>query len=351
MLILDGAYGEGGGQILRTALLCSLLTDQPFRIENIRRGRTQPGLKPQHLHIIQALLQMSDARAEGVEPGAFTLTFHPGALRGGVYTFEIGTAGAIPLFLQTLLPAAFFADKPLRFTVGGGTDVRGAMTIDFWQQVLLPFIRPYAGQVELQVQQRGFYPNGGGRVQVVVTPRFGQRTWMNGQATISPLLLDERGDLQGVQIYSVASTHLRERKVATRQASACYNRLRSQPKQSHISHVAAYSPGSAITAVAEYEYTRLGVSGVGERGKSSEAVGEEAAEQLTLELATSATVDVHTADNLMVWVALFGGRYTFAKATGHIVTNAWTIEQFLPGALKLSENQLTDKSNKHRILS
>ncbi|MDQ3247622.1 MAG: RNA 3'-terminal phosphate cyclase, partial [Chloroflexota bacterium] len=144
MLTLDGAHGEGGGQILRTALVLSLLTGQPFRIERIRQGRTPPGLKPQHVYILKALLQMSDARAEGVKPGASSLTFQPGTLRGGVYHLEIGTAGAIPLFLQTILPAALFAPSPIMLTVTGGTDVRGAMTMDFWQAVLLPFLQPYA---------------------------------------------------------------------------------------------------------------------------------------------------------------------------------------------------------------
>ena len=117
MIILDGSYGEGGGQMLRTALLLSLLTDQPFRIENIRRGRSDPGLKPQHLHIVQALRQMSEVQVEGLAPGALALTFYPARLRGGVYEFDIGTAGAIPLFLQTLLPAAIFAGEPIAFCV------------------------------------------------------------------------------------------------------------------------------------------------------------------------------------------------------------------------------------------
>jgi RNA 3'-terminal phosphate cyclase (ATP) len=185
------------------------------------------------------------------------------------------------------------------------------------------------------VNRRGFYPNGGGRVQFAVTPQFNQKRWSDQRSLAPPLIVKERGELRQVQIYSIASVHLRERKVATRQASACYNQLAIQPKQTHIDHAAAYSPGSALTVVAEYTQTRLGVDVLGERGKSSEQVGEEAAEKLMREIETTAIVDVHTADNLMVWTALFGGRYTFAEVTGHIATNAWVIEQFLPGALRL----------------
>jgi RNA 3'-phosphate cyclase len=344
MIILDGSYGEGGGQMLRTALLLSLLTDQPFRIENIRRGRSDPGLKPQHLHIVQALSQMSEVQVEGLAPGALALTFYPARLRGGAYEFDIGTAGAIPLFLQTLLPAAIFAGEPIAFTVTGGTDVRGAMTIDFWQTVLLPFLRPYALQLQLHVQRRGFYPAGGGRVLVTVSPALDQGNWPTQRAHFPPLAIPARGELRQVQVYSLASASLREQRVATRQASACYNRLHTKPAKPLIDYVEARSPGSVVTAIAEYTHTRLGADALGERGKASEQVGAEAAETLNQEMQAGGTVDVHTADNLMVWVALFGGGYSFAGPTGHITTNAWVIEHFLPGALRLEETELVGQA-------
>ncbi|MCX6050020.1 MAG: hypothetical protein NT075_33390 [Chloroflexi bacterium] len=219
MIVLDGAYGEGGGQILRTALVLSLLTDQPFRIENIRRGRPNPGLKAQHLHIINALLQMSDSQVEGLQLGALSLSFSPGQLRGGVYAQDIGTAGAIPLFLQTMLPAAMFADSSTTFTITGGTDVRGAMTIDFWLTVLLPFLQPYAHRLELQVKQHGFYPAGGGEVKLRVAPRLGQSNWRDHAAECPPLTILERGAWQRIRLFSVAAQELSGRRVAERQAT------------------------------------------------------------------------------------------------------------------------------------
>ena len=338
MIILDGAYGEGGGQILRTALFLSLLTDQPFRIENIRAGRPNPGLKPQHLHIMQALQQMGPVTVTGVQAGAMTVTFAPARLKGGDYHFDIGTAGAIPLFLQTLLPVAFFLGEPVNFTVIGGTDVRGAMTIHFWDSVLVPFLRPYAAHLAVTVEQHGFYPVGGGRVHVAVTPRFDQSQWREQVTAFPALALPERGPIARVRLISLASKALRERRVATRQAAAFTSVFANPLPETAIHYVETRSPGSSMTAVAEFAHTRLGADALGERHKSAEQVGREAAERLQAEVAGGATVDDHTADNLLIWVALFGGHYTFAHTTGHIITNVWVIEQFLPGALRLDGN-------------
>ncbi|CAN5744427.1 RNA 3'-terminal phosphate cyclase [soil metagenome] len=338
MITLDGAYGEGGGQILRTALVLSLLTGQPFRIENIRRGRPNPGLKAQHLQIVNALLQMSNSQVEGLQLGALALSYVPGQLRGGVYAQDIGTAGAIPLFLQTILPVALFADSSTTFTVTGGTDVRGAMTIDFWQTVLLPFLQPYAQRLELQVKQYGFYPAGGGEVKLRVAPRLDQNNWLERRAECPALTILARGALQQIRLCSVATQELSGRRVAERQASGFRRVVKFDKLASKIGYVDALSPGSSVTAMAEYEHTRLGADALGEKTKPAELVGQEAAQRLEGEMNATGTVDVHTADNLMLWIALFGGSYTFAQMTGHIENNAWTIEQFLPGALKIEEN-------------
>jgi RNA 3'-terminal phosphate cyclase len=214
------------------------------------------------------------------------------------------------------------------------------MTMEFWRAVMLPFLQPYAQNITLDVPRRGFYPRGGGEVRLHVVPTLTQATWRTQQRNLPALDLPARGDLQQLQIYSCASAYLQERKVATRQASACYNALPRKPQNPQIEYAATPSPGSSITVVAEYAHTRLGADVLGEQGKRAEQVGQEAAEKLAQEMQTAATVDVHTADNLMVWVALFGGGYTFAETTGHIATNAWVIEQFLPGALHVEAQKL-----------
>jgi RNA 3'-phosphate cyclase len=335
MIVLDGSYGEGGGQMLRTALALSLVTHEPFRIERIRQGRPQPGLKAQHLHIVKALLLMSDSEVDGIALGSTALSFWPGRLRGGEYQLDIGTAGAIALVMQTLVPVAMIAGAPLRWQLRGGTNGRGAMTMDFWQQVILPLVRPYASAITLEVRRHGYYPAGGGEVILRVTPEFGQDDWHAGRLPYRPLALAERGEFQRVRAISRAAKQLAARRVAERQAETFCKAWRDQAPQVQTVYDDAYSPGSALTAVAEYSASRLGADVIGERGKPAERIGEEGAERLRAEMASEATVDVHTADNLMVWAALFGGVYHVAQRTGHIETNAWVIEHFLPGALRL----------------
>lgn len=335
MLVIDGSYGEGGGQIVRTALVLSLLTGRSFRIEHIRAGRPKPGLKPQHLHILKTLLQMSDSAAEGVTLGARSLTFHPGRLHAGSYHVDIGTAGAIPLFLQTMIPAGMFADGPVTLRVRGGTEVRGAMTIDFWTLVLLPFLQPYAEQLDLHVEARGYYPAGGGTVVVHIVPRYTQRTWRDHRATAPSLDLRRRGRFKRVGLVSCATTHLRERRVAERQVEGFRGKCSLTPLKEKVHYADSPSPGTSITAAVTYEHTRLGADALGKRGKPAEAVGADAARRLRTVVESNATVDPHTADNLLLWVALFGGSYRISDLTGHVETNAWIINTFLPGALQL----------------
>ncbi len=340
MITLDGGYGEGGGQILRTALVLSLLTGEPFRIDRIRANRADPGLKPQHAQILTLLQQLADVEVDTTQPGAESLHFRPGRLVSGSYSAAIGTAGSISLVLQTILPVMLFAPGPIELTISGGTDVRGGMSFDFWRYVLLPFLRPYAEQIKLTVVRRGFYPRGGGQVILQVTPWLQQASWQREHQYAPALTIPERGPLEQIRLYSFASRDLRDARVATRQAAACQNQLRQGPVQVEAAHVESLSPGSVITAVAEYQQTRLGVDNLGARGVASERVGSIAAEALQQEMVSEATVDEHTADNLMIWVALFGGFYRFRKRTGHIETNAWTIQQFLPGALHLTETEV-----------
>ncbi len=172
-VFLDGFYGEGGGQIVRFALVLSLLTGRSFRIVNIRRGRRRPGLKPQHLHILKALLKLapgSRTEPEHLQVGLTELTFHPAEPRGGTLTVDFKTAGSIPLFLQTLLPTCVLSREGCRLRIIGGTDVPFSMTWDFWEQVVAPYSRLLTQHLAFRVETSGYYPAGGGWVQVAVTP-------------------------------------------------------------------------------------------------------------------------------------------------------------------------------------
>jgi RNA 3'-terminal phosphate cyclase (ATP) len=187
---LDGAQGEGGGQILRTALTLSMLTGTPFQIEHIRAGRSKPGLLRQHLTAVQAATEISGATVEGAEAGSQTLRFTPGPIRGGDYRFAIGTAGSCTLVLQTILPALWFADAPSTVSVSGGTHNRAAPPVDFLIRAWLPLVARMGVLQTLALKRHGFYPAGGGEVLATVTPCAG---------ALGTLHLVERGAQQALR--------------------------------------------------------------------------------------------------------------------------------------------------------
>jgi len=165
---IDGSMGEGGGQILRTALALSAITGKPMRVYNIRARRDNPGLRPQHLTAVKAIAQICNARVKGAEVGSMTLEFYPSAIKGGSYTFDVGTAGSVPLVLQALLPVLAFADKPVTVKIRGGTDVPMAPTIDYVREVLARLTETLGYSFTIKVERRGHYPKGGGMVTVTV---------------------------------------------------------------------------------------------------------------------------------------------------------------------------------------
>lgn len=339
LLLLDGSYGEGGGQILRTALLFSLLTGIPFKMVNIRKGRPKPGLKPQHLHILKALLRFTESVVSGAEPGSTEILFHPGTIKGGKVILDFRTAGSITLFLQTVLPVSFFALSPLHLEVRGGTDVPMSMTWDYFKEVLLPTVSPFGGKVEATLMRRGFYPRGGGEVRLKVTPCYKRRNHesLHGflkrlRALQGGLDLESGGNLKRVLFYSTASRHLKERKVAERQvegARRAIEQILDTEVEAFINYEDALSPGSSFLAVAVMERSRLGADSLGKLGKRAEDVGREAVQSLMRDLEKGVPVDSHLADNLIPWLALFGGKIRVPYWTSHLKTNIWVTEQFL----------------------
>ena len=169
MIEIDGSQGEGGGQILRTALALALVTGKPFRITNIRAGRKKPGLLRQHLTAIQAAMAVGGAAAEGATIGSRDLVFHPGAITPGTYRFAVGTAGSTTLVLQTILPALLCAGGESMLTLEGGTHNPFAPPFDFLQTTFLPQVNRLGPKVEAVLERPGFYPAGGGRFRVSPT--------------------------------------------------------------------------------------------------------------------------------------------------------------------------------------
>jgi RNA 3'-terminal phosphate cyclase (ATP) len=170
MITIDGSFGEGGGQILRTSLALSLVTGHAFRIQNIRAGRAKPGLLRQHLTAVQAAVEVGDAAVDGATLGSKELVFKPGKVRAGDYRFAVGTAGSATLVLQTILPALIIGKEPSRLTLEGGTHNPHAPPFDFLDRAFLPLLNRTGPQVSMKLERIGFYPAGGGRFTVEIIP-------------------------------------------------------------------------------------------------------------------------------------------------------------------------------------
>ena len=203
MVKIDGSYGEGGGQILRTALFLSLVTSTPFKIFNIRSSRKNPGLKRQHLTIIRALKILTTSTASGDRLGSTELEFKPGKILGGNIELDVETAGSIPLVLQTLIPVLIFAQKSSRLIIYGGTDVPGGMTMDYLRFVFLPYLTRFTNKISIKVKRRGYYPKGNGKVEIEIIPRF--HSMEDVRNKVSPLKLDSCEKLDSILVLSVSS--------------------------------------------------------------------------------------------------------------------------------------------------
>ncbi|MGA9189137.1 MAG: RNA 3'-terminal phosphate cyclase [Methanosarcina sp.] len=323
MLEIDGSYGEGGGQLVRTAVALSAVTGKEIRVTNIRRNRPNPGLKQQHLKALEVTASICEARVSGLFPGSTELSFAPVEIKGGKYDIDIGTAGSITLLLQCLMPALPFAKEKVELTVRGGTDVAWAPTVDYLQQVTFRALEQlgYAGNVTLK--KHGYYPKGGGKVSAFFEPC---RLW-------GFHFLKEEEEIKGISHASNLPAH-----VPLRQAEAASARLLEDGYSSRIETQSFedFSTGSGITLWAGY----IGGSALGERGLPAEKVGKRAAEEVITELRARASVDMHLADQLIPYMALAGNSsYTVREISPHTATNIWVTEQFLDVKFRIEEKE------------
>lgn len=324
LLEIDGAYGEGGGQLFRMALALSAVTGQAMRVHNIRAGRDKPGLAPQHLAGARAVAAVCEATADGLELHSQQISFSPSRLRGGRYRFEVGTAGSVTLVLQALLPALIAAADDFEVSVTGGTDVRAAPPIDYLAEVLLAHLARMGAEVEMTIIRRGYYPVGGGEVHVRVRP-----------CRLRPCHVDAAGELR--KVAGLAHVARLRPDIATRMRDAALSRLPSSAgsapaiEERVLADDAAAGPGGAIVAWATCVHSVLGAGRVAERGKRAEDLGAAVGDELRADLESGAGVDVHAADQLVVYLALAGaGSFTTRTLSSHARTAMWLIEQFLP---------------------
>lgn len=328
MVNLDGSIGEGGGQMLRSALVWSLYTQTPFRMTRIRENRKEPGLKAQHLHVLKALRHLGPVEIRGDQIGSRDLTFTPAPLKAADARVDVGTAGSLTLLLQTLLPVTLFTPGRSRFRLIGGTDVAWSPTIDYLRNVVLFPAMLRAKCLRLDIVRRGFFPAGGGELDVEV----------EGWKDVEPLDRIVRGRLVQIRIFSTASKALAERKVAERQASAATEALKRFDVRIHeeLSYSDSRSPSCAITCVADFAGgQKLGGSALGERGRPAEDVGKQAADQLAKEIDSGAPVDEYAADQLLPWLAISGGAYRASAISEHTRSNALITESFLGKGLSI----------------
>ncbi|MCE4618709.1 MAG: RNA 3'-terminal phosphate cyclase [Desulfurococcales archaeon] len=329
-VVIDGSMGEGGGQILRTALAISAVTGRPVRVVNIRAKRKNPGLRPQHLTAVKALAMITEARVHGASVGSMELEFWPRTIRGGEYRLDIGTAGSISLVLQALLPALAYADKPVHLWIRGGTDVPMSPTIDYVREVLTRLLSRFGYRFHVTVKRRGHYPRGGGIVEVSIDdPPGGYR----------PVDLTVRGEIKG--IYGRSHAVRLPRHVAERQARSASEVVLKELGIKPEIDVEWYEPGrdphlgpgSGITLWCLTSNSVLGADSLGARGKPAEKVGREAAVELVEDLRTNAAVDRHASDMLPLYMALAGGvsRYTGARLTSHTETVFKLLELIVDG--------------------
>ena len=324
-MLVDGSLLEGGGQILRMALSYSAVLGTPVKVVDIRVGRSTPGLRPQHLTTLKAVERICDGEAKGASVGSMDVEFRPGHPRGGSYSFDIGTAGSVSLLLQCVAPIVAFAGSPTEIRVRGGTAVRWSPPIRILDSVVWGALREMGFMGDLTVRRDGFYPRGGGIVDVSVDP-------VEGLSSLRCGTVDAVPRVEGVSVCGRLPRH-----VAERQASSAGCVLNGAGYASDVSvavaegDAAPLSPGSALSLWAvSSPRIFVGASSLGERGKPAERVGEEAARSLIEELTTRASVDRYTADNLILWCSLARGRSTFTTSalTDHTRTALELARQF-----------------------
>jgi RNA 3'-phosphate cyclase len=320
-LELDGSFGEGGGQILRTSLALSLLTGRAFHLRNIRAGRAKPGLQPQHLMSVRAAAAVGGAQMRGDSRGSTDLVFEPGPVRAGAYRFDIGTAGATGLVLHTLyLPLVLRGETPSELTLIGGTHNDHSPCFHFLDLTWRRYAEQYGLRVRLRLLRPGFYPRGGGHVEAFIQPA----------PRLHGLHLRERGRVSVSGFSAVAGL---DASIARRQARRARVRLEKRGLDAEFREETwEGGPGTVLAVVLDTTPVPALFFGLGARGKPAERVADEAVDQALAYLDSgSAAVDPHSADQLVLPLALAEGpsEYDVSEVTLHLTTNIAVIRHFL----------------------
>ena len=342
-VVIDGAYGEGGGQVLRSAVALAALLGRAVRIENIRAKRRNPGLQAQHLTGVQAAARICAARLEGAHLGSTTLEFVPQRPpQAGTYEYDVaearrgGSAGSTSLVLQTVLPPLLFADGISQVTVHGGTHVAWSPPYHYLAEVFLPVAERMGIACTLTLERWGWYPHGGGTVHAEIHG-------LGPHTRLRAITLLERGALVRLTGFSAVSNlprHILERQAKA--AEALLRRAGYAPRLARLTPQAS-GPGTAVYLQAEYAHVRAGFIAYGRRGKPAEAVAQEAVDAFLAYDRTGAALDPHLADQLILPMALADGpsAFTTSEITAHLLTNVWVVQHFIDVHVEIEGEQGT----------
>jgi RNA 3'-terminal phosphate cyclase (ATP) len=339
VITIDGSFGEGGGQIIRTAVALSAVSGEEVTIHNIRSSRPEPGLKAQHLMSVRTAAKMTMAQVEGLKIGSTELTFKPQDIIGGHYDVDIGTAGSITLLLQCLMPAAAASKERITLDIIGGTDVAWSPSVDYMSHVLLPVLASMGLKSRIKVNQRGYYPKGGGQVRAEIAPsvlvgaELEQEQGQGQEQEQNMVHENEHDTITGISHSSNLPEH-----VTRRQADSAFAVLEAAGYGASIDTENSRCPstGSGITLWNGH----MGGGALGKRGLPAEKVGQAAAGEIIAELGSGAAVDVYLADQLIPYMGLAGsGSFTVREVSEHTRTNIWVVEQFLDVEFRIEKQE------------
>ncbi|MBE8538788.1 RNA 3'-terminal phosphate cyclase [Geoglobus acetivorans] len=324
MIRIDGSYGEGGGQILRSSIALSCITGEDVEIYNIRASRPKPGLAAQHLKGIETAKMLCNGRVEGLRVGSTRVVFRPGKIRVRDLKVDIGTAGSITLLLQTIMPPLLHAGRECRIEITGGTDVKWSPSVDYFVFVLGDVLKEMGAEFEIELIRRGYYPKGGGKIIVKI---------FSGELKGIKFRRAECSTVRGISHCSNLPEH-----VAERQAKSAEEVLREHGVLSEIKTEVrrGVSTGSGITLFCKYK----GSVSYGEKGKPAERVGGEAALEILREIGSQGAFDRHLADQVMIPGVIARGvtEYSSTEITKHILSNAYVINSFIDGSVEIRDD-------------
>lgn len=320
MLYIDGSYGEGGGQILRTAVSLSVLTNTPITVDHIRSNRSNPGLRPQHQIGLSVMKELSSAETKGLTIGSSKIEFIPHHLKPGSYEFDIGTAGSMVLVFQTILLGMLQTSQPVHVKLCGGSDVKWSPSWDYFQHVFLPVIQQMGVSVSARLFKRGYYPKGGGEAELSIAPIKNE---------LSPIVFESfhPKHVYGLIHLAHLPDHIAKRMKHTVMKKAVPNDIVANIQTETVESL---SSGVGLTLWTEEDGGKFGSLSLGEKGIPAEKVGERAVDSIIADISSGATIDLWLSDQILPYLVLASERSLFRvrKLTGHCQTNMWVVKRF-----------------------